>query len=77
MTMLSACAPSGKISPARSLPGECEFLSRPVELPAVGRGKDLGVIAAENRAAAALANKRIASNLACAIKERQLYQDAK
>jgi hypothetical protein len=61
---------------ARALPAACEALAAPVPLPPV-RKADLGLMAAENRAAAAQANGRLSATHACMVQERKDYGAAK
>jgi hypothetical protein len=56
--MLAACAPSGRPPVERALPPPPEFL-RPVPLPAIEPGADARLVAAQNRAAAVRANRRL------------------
>ncbi|WP_022721612.1 hypothetical protein [Rhodopseudomonas sp. B29] len=59
--------------PAPRLPNECKALGKPVPLPAP-RKADLGVLAAENRAAAATANGRIVARDRCEDKQRDALE---
>ena len=69
--MFAGCAQSVKegISTDRQLPADCEYLAQEVPLPAV-RKKDLGAIAAENRAAAVQANGNIRETRGCMVDQR-------
>jgi hypothetical protein len=58
MMMLAGCAPSSKPPIERALPPPPEWL-RPVPLPPVQSGTDARLVAAQNRAAAARANRRL------------------
>ena len=58
MPTCAACATSGKPPIARSLPAAPTWLA-PVPLPPVVAGADARVVAAQNRAAAAKANRRL------------------
>ncbi|NEW96657.1 hypothetical protein DY467_07695 [Rhodopseudomonas sp. BR0G17] len=52
------------------VPDDCKALGKPVPLPAPREGADLGVIAAQNRAIAVTANRRIVGRDRCEAKTR-------
>lgn len=76
LTTLSACAGLRPESSAKSikLPAACQNLAKSVGLPkSAVSGKDLGVVAAENRAAAVLANRRLDEVRKCEAAVRARY----
>jgi len=55
------------------VPDDCKALGKPVSLPQPHEGADLGVIAAQNRAAAVNANKRIVGRDRCEARTRDSF----
>jgi hypothetical protein len=68
---LGGCAQSFVKGTSRQIPADCEQLAEPVNLPNPHNGRDLGLIAADNRAAAVTANQRLGATRDCQKQQRQ------